>query len=116
MPVDHGRYFTSTAVFLSEVSKFVFCVVVVAVVSIRKKEQEGKQLLLVDLFSEIFGGDAWKLSIPAGLYTVVSFSTNIYPPFFSFRIISNTSHYRILKPQRFKLLINSKSSPQRSSA
>jgi solute carrier family 35 (UDP-sugar transporter), member A1/2/3 len=70
MPVAHGRYFTSTAVVLSEVSKLLFCLTVVVVVFIRKKANEGRTWSF--LWSEILGGDAWKLSIPAGLYTVVS--------------------------------------------
>jgi solute carrier family 35 (UDP-sugar transporter), member A1/2/3 len=75
MPVDHGRYFTSTAVFLSEVSKLSFCLVVVVVVFIRKKAKDSRPWSLQNLWSEILGGDAWKLSIPAGLYTVISSST-----------------------------------------
>jgi hypothetical protein len=115
MPVNNGRFFTSTAVFLSEGTKFLFCVLVVTNVFRRKKEKEGKLWTFKDLLSEILGGDAWKLSIPAGLYTVTSFFYNNIYPLCSFRIISSTSHYRISMLQRFKLLISSKSSPQPSS-
>lgn len=80
MPVDNGRFFTSTAVFLSESSKFLFCLVVVLVVFIKKKKQEGISWTFKDILFEIFGGDAWKLSIPAGLYTVTHSSTTIFNP------------------------------------
>jgi solute carrier family 35 (UDP-sugar transporter), member A1/2/3 len=67
MPVTNGaRYFTSTAVLLNEVLKLFICCIVV----IRDKAQEGRPWSLVNLWNEIFGGDAWKLMIPAALYTV----------------------------------------------
>ena len=72
MPVINGeRYFTSTAVFLNEILKLVICTAVV----IRDKERENKSWSLVELWNEIFGGDAWKLAIPAALYTVPTPST-----------------------------------------
>lgn len=67
MPVVNGeRYFSSTAVLMNEILKLVICVAVV----IRDKERENKPWSLVGLWAEIFGGDAWKLTIPAALYTV----------------------------------------------
>lgn len=75
MHVDNGRYFTSTAVFLSEVSKFGFCVIVVVVAFIKGKSKEGNPWSWKNLWSEMFGGDAWKLSVPAALYTVASGSS-----------------------------------------
>jgi solute carrier family 35 (UDP-sugar transporter), member A1/2/3 len=68
MPVANGaRYFTSTAVFLNEVLKLAISTWVV----IRDKRREGHQVTFIGLWNEIFGGDAWKLAIPAALYTVV---------------------------------------------
>lgn len=72
MPVVNGaRYFSSTAVFLNEVLKLSICGAVV----IWEKENKGKPWSFPSLWNEIFGGDAWKLAIPAALYTV-------YPSFF----------------------------------
>ena len=73
MHVRTGRYFTSTAVLLAEVFKFVFCAVVVVMALMKRKRREGDTLRWKDMWSEMFGGDAWKLSIPAGLYTVACF-------------------------------------------
>ena len=75
MHVDNGRYFPSTAVFLSEVSKFGFCVIVVVGAFIKRKSKEGHPWSWKNLWSEMFGGDAWKLSVPAALYTVASGSS-----------------------------------------
>ena len=70
MPVINGaRYFTSTAVFLNEVLKLVICGAVVII----DKRRSNKRLSLTELWDEIFGGDAWKLAIPAALYTVIHF-------------------------------------------
>jgi solute carrier family 35 (UDP-sugar transporter), member A1/2/3 len=67
MPVVNGaRYFTSTAVFLNEILKLAICVAVV----IRDKNRDNIPWSLQSLWAEIFGGDAWKLTIPAALYTV----------------------------------------------
>jgi UDP-sugar transporter A1/2/3 len=75
MPVvDGARYFTSTAVFINEVIKLVICTAVV----IREKVNENKPWSLALLWAEIMGGDAWKLAIPAALYTV---SRLFNPPF-----------------------------------
>jgi solute carrier family 35 (UDP-sugar transporter), member A1/2/3 len=72
MPVINGeRYFTSTAVFLNELLKLIICIAVV----IRNKEQENKLWSLRGLWNEVFRGDAWKLAIPAVLYTVPTPST-----------------------------------------
>ena len=68
MPVVNGaRYFTSTAVFLNEVLKLFICFAVV----VRTKILEGKPWSLANIWAECFGDDAWKLSIPAALYTVL---------------------------------------------
>jgi UDP-galactose transporter len=70
MPVVNGeRYFTSTAVFLNEVIKLLICVGVV----LHDKAVAGKPWSLAGLWNEVFGGDAWKLMIPAALYTVPLF-------------------------------------------
>ncbi|ORX82243.1 nucleotide-sugar transporter [Basidiobolus meristosporus CBS 931.73] len=60
------RYATSTAVALSELSKLFICLYMHARDEFRTKGriQPG------EIFSEIFGRDAWKLMIPAGLYTL----------------------------------------------
>ena len=53
---------------MNEILKLVICVAVV----IRSKARENRPWSLVGLWEEIFGGDAWKLTIPAALYTVPS--------------------------------------------
>lgn len=70
MPVVNGeRYFTSTAVLMNEILKLFICVAVV----MREKARENRPWSLKELWAEIFGGDAWKLTIPAALYTVPLF-------------------------------------------
>jgi len=78
MPVVNGaRYFTSTAVFLNEILKLIICVAVV----IRDKNRENIPWSLQSLWAEIFGSDAWKLTIPAALYTVRAPPQSNMPPF-----------------------------------
>ena len=75
MPVVNGaRYFTSTAVVMNEVLKLIICTAVV----IREKVKENKPWSLASLWEEVMGGDAWKLVIPAVLYTV---HPHFIPPF-----------------------------------
>ena len=89
MPViDGARYFTSTAVFANEVLKLFICTAVV----MRDKAKEGRPWSLVGLWTEIFGGDAWKLMIPAALYTVLAI---VIPLTISCKIIFSTSLYPI---------------------
>ena len=77
MPVVNGaRYFTSTAVVMNEVLKLIICTAVV----IREKVKENKPWSLASLWEEVMGGDAWKLVIPAVLYTV---HPHFSPPFCS---------------------------------
>jgi len=77
MPVVNGaRYFASTAVLLNEILKLIICVAVV----IRDKNRDGIPWSIDTLWAEILGGDAWKLTIPAALYTVRAPHTA--PPFF----------------------------------
>ena len=96
MPVIQGaRYFTSTAVLLNEIIKLVICVAVV----IYDKSREGKPWSLVGLWNEIFGGDAWKLTIPAALYTV---APNCDITNSSFKIICSTLQYQISMQQPSK--------------
>jgi UDP-sugar transporter A1/2/3 len=54
-----SRYYASTAVFISEIMKLVFC-------SFYAISEQG----LTEPFEQIFHGDWWKLSIPALLYTL----------------------------------------------
>src|SRR5271156_618336 len=114
MPVVNGaRYFTSTAVLLNEILKLVICVAVV----IRDKNREGIPWSIHSPRAEIFGGDAWKLTIPAALYTVRAplFAKKLIFYAYSFKIICNTSQSRILMQRHFKSRINSKFSPPRYS-
>ncbi|KAK9763282.1 UDP-galactose transporter Gms1 [Basidiobolus ranarum] len=60
------RYATSTAVTLSELAKLIICLCM----HIRDELNTKGHVKPRELFSEIFGRDAWKLMIPAGLYTL----------------------------------------------
>jgi solute carrier family 35 (UDP-sugar transporter), member A1/2/3 len=69
-PSDSGRYFTSTAVLLNEVIKFIICT---AVAWNDRRKNESIQPLSYTfnaLYAEVFGADSWKLAIPAALYTL----------------------------------------------
>ncbi|KAG9301882.1 hypothetical protein G9A89_004562 [Geosiphon pyriformis] len=62
---DH-QYFTSTAVFLGELIKLIISVFF----AIRTQILDKGSWSLSDLYYDIFSHDAWKLMIPAALYTV----------------------------------------------
>nr|CAG8463609.1 6918_t:CDS:2 [Entrophospora candida] len=59
-------YFTSTAVFLSELTKLIICLCMALDNQI---EERGYWSLRV-LYDDVFAPDAWKLAIPAILYTI----------------------------------------------
>ncbi|CAH1757168.1 10877_t:CDS:1 [Entrophospora sp. SA101] len=59
-------YFTSTAVFLSELSKLIIC----SYMALNNQIQEKGKWSVKELYNEVFAPDAWKLSIPAILYTI----------------------------------------------
>ena len=61
---------------MNEVLKLIICTAVV----IREKVKENKPWSLASLWEEVMGGDAWKLVIPAVLYTV---HPHFIPPFCS---------------------------------
>ncbi|ORX89127.1 nucleotide-sugar transporter [Basidiobolus meristosporus CBS 931.73] len=60
------HYATSTAVTLSELTKLIICLVMHARDELNTKGHVNYR----EVMSEIFGRDAWKLMIPAGLYTL----------------------------------------------
>ncbi|CAH1763314.1 10476_t:CDS:1 [Entrophospora sp. SA101] len=59
-------YFTSTAVFLSELSKLIISIYM----AIRNQIKTKGHFDLRELFNQVFAEDAWKLAIPAILYTI----------------------------------------------
>ncbi|KAL2312796.1 UDP-galactose transporter [Schizosaccharomyces pombe] len=63
---DDKRYFTSTAVLLNELIKLVVCF---SVGYHQFRKNVGKEAKLRAFLPQIFGGDSWKLAIPAFLYT-----------------------------------------------
>ncbi|KAJ1952234.1 UDP-galactose transporter Gms1, partial [Dipsacomyces acuminosporus] len=65
--VSDVRYYTSTAVLLSELTKFFVCLYISAKESI--SENNGR-FDLRRVLDDILGGDSWKMLIPAGLYTI----------------------------------------------
>ncbi|KAK9728236.1 UDP-galactose transporter Gms1 [Basidiobolus ranarum] len=60
------RYATSTAVALSEFTKLIICLFMHARDELKLKGYIQPR----EIFSEVFSRDAWKLMIPAGLYTL----------------------------------------------
>ncbi|KAJ1719622.1 UDP-galactose transporter Gms1 [Coemansia erecta] len=62
------QYYASTAVLLSELTKFAVCLAL----AVRERLQSPTpgQPLLRRLFDDVLGGDSWKMMIPAGLYTI----------------------------------------------
>lgn len=64
---EHKRFFTSTAVLLSEVFKFVLC----ACLFLREQHSVlGPEFRLKNAMRQAFTSSTWKLCVPAGLYTV----------------------------------------------
>ncbi|KAJ2161177.1 UDP-galactose transporter Gms1 [Coemansia sp. RSA 552] len=59
-------YYTSTAVLLSELSKFLVCFYIAA----RASVSESGRFVPRDILRDILGGDSVKMFIPAGLYTI----------------------------------------------
>ncbi|RIB11069.1 nucleotide-sugar transporter-domain-containing protein [Gigaspora rosea] len=66
MVPESELYSTATAVFLSEVTKFIICIYM----AIRSQVIESGHWKASELYDQVFSADAWKLMIPAALYTV----------------------------------------------
>ncbi|KAJ2779495.1 UDP-galactose transporter Gms1 [Coemansia javaensis] len=60
-------YFTSTAVLMSEATKFVVCLWIAARESMA---DNGGRLEAARVYRDVLGGDSWKMLIPAALYTI----------------------------------------------
>jgi UDP-sugar transporter A1/2/3 len=74
MPTPDGhRYLPSTAVFFTEVLKLVICLTAsLYEISLSAPRSMPLTSLLSSLGSAIFGGDSWKIAMPAGLYTLAN--------------------------------------------
>ncbi|KAF9972016.1 hypothetical protein BGZ73_004920 [Actinomortierella ambigua] len=59
-------FYSSTAVFINEIVKLIVC----TGMTIRETIKETGRFYPQDFLHEVFGGDAWKLAIPAMLYAV----------------------------------------------
>lgn len=72
MPLVGGhRYFTSTAVFLNEVLKLAFGLTIALYdISQTLPPSTPATTMFEQLYNSTFGGDSWKLTIPATLYTL----------------------------------------------
>ncbi|KAI1763873.1 nucleotide-sugar transporter [Hypoxylon sp. FL1150] len=67
---DH-RYFTSTAVFLTEVIKLAISLTFAMYVVARNLAPSTPATVIFEqIYNSVFSGDGWKLAIPATLYTV----------------------------------------------
>ncbi|KAJ2397500.1 UDP-galactose transporter Gms1 [Coemansia sp. RSA 2603] len=62
------QYHASTAVLLSELTKFAVCLVLA--IRERLHNPVPGQTLARRLLDDVLGGDSWKMMIPAGLYTI----------------------------------------------
>ncbi|KAI1613005.1 nucleotide-sugar transporter-domain-containing protein [Exophiala viscosa] len=74
MPTPDGhRYLPSTAVFLVEVLKLVVCLTIALYeISLSLPQSTTATVLLGALSNAIFGGDSWKIAIPACLWTLAN--------------------------------------------
>jgi UDP-sugar transporter A1/2/3 len=69
-PSDH-RYFTSTAVFLSELIKLgVALALTTHETSQSLAPDTPVSVILEQVYNSVFGGDGWKLAVPAAFYTL----------------------------------------------
>jgi UDP-sugar transporter A1/2/3 len=72
MPLIGGhRYFTSTAVFLTEVIKLAISLTIAMYdISRTLPLSTPATVLFEQLYMSVFSGDGWKLALPASLYTL----------------------------------------------
>ncbi|CAJ2505681.1 Uu.00g130750.m01.CDS01 [Anthostomella pinea] len=71
LPTGDHRYFTSTAVFLTEVIKLAISLTfAIYEVSRSLAPSTPATVLFEQIYNSVFSGDGWKLAIPATLYTL----------------------------------------------
>jgi UDP-sugar transporter A1/2/3 len=59
-------FYSSTAVFINEIVKLIVC----TIMTIRETINDTGRFYPQDFLKEVFGGDAWKLAVPAMLYAI----------------------------------------------
>ncbi|KAF9586470.1 hypothetical protein BGW38_004366 [Lunasporangiospora selenospora] len=59
-------FYSSTAVFINEIVKLIVC----TVMTVRETIQDSGRFYPQEFLNDVFGGDAWKLAIPAMLYAI----------------------------------------------
>ncbi|KAI7817169.1 nucleotide-sugar transporter-domain-containing protein [Gamsiella multidivaricata] len=64
--VGRKPFYSSTAVFLNEIVKLIVC----TGITIHETIKDTGRFYPQDFINEVFGGDAWKLAIPAMLYAI----------------------------------------------
>lgn len=72
MPLAGRRYFTSTAVFISEVVKFTLSYTLALYEASKSSPGMPATYLFLNVTSGVFAGDSWKLAIPACLFVLTS--------------------------------------------
>ena len=107
MPLIGGqRYITSTAVFLTEVVKFAICITA-ALFEI--SQDVAPSLPATSLFNTVaaatFGGDSWKLAIPAALYTLQHSLQYVAISNLDAATLQVTYQFKILPTAIFSILI-----------
>ncbi|KAF9934736.1 hypothetical protein FBU30_000594 [Linnemannia zychae] len=59
-------FYSSTAVFINEIVKLIVC----TIMTIRETIRDTGRFYPQDFLNDVFGGDAWKLAVPAMLYAI----------------------------------------------
>ncbi|KAK3818161.1 MAG: nucleotide-sugar transporter-domain-containing protein [Linnemannia gamsii] len=59
-------FYSSTAVFINEIVKLIVC----TIMTIRETINDTGRFYPQDFLNDVFGGDAWKLAVPAMLYAI----------------------------------------------
>ncbi|KAG0312348.1 hypothetical protein BGZ97_011264 [Linnemannia gamsii] len=59
-------FYSSTAVFINEIVKLIVC----TIMTIRETIKDTGRFYPQDFLNDVFGGDAWKLAVPAMLYAI----------------------------------------------
>ena len=72
MPLAGRRYFSSTAVFLHELLKFILCYTLALYEASKSSPGLPATSLVLNVTSAVFAGDSWKLAIPACLFVLTS--------------------------------------------
>ncbi|CAG8583591.1 13196_t:CDS:1 [Ambispora leptoticha] len=100
VPKDQ-QYFASTAVFLAELIKLFISLYMAG----RTQITEKGSLSIYDLYQDIFSSDAWKLMIPAALYTIQNNLQYVAVSLLDAATFSVTYQLKILSTALFSVIL-----------